>query len=125
LAEFVTWEQIQPIIYLIVVIGALLIFLKWRMSYVVQQQKSAASRIRKENSVENMIDKKLSELPGQLKKVQVELKHLKDTGATDEQMKSLKDKERMLELGIQYGDIAAEIGKPLIKKVLGIVKGIS
>ncbi len=123
MVDFVTWDQIQPIIYLIVIISGVLIFLKWRWSYVVIQQKSAASRKRKEHSIENMIDKKLSALPGNLKKVQAELKHLKDNGATDKQMKSLKDKERMLELGIDYGDIGAEIAKPVIKKIMSFAKG--
>lgn len=124
MVDFVTWDQIQPIIYLIVIISGVLIFLKWRWSYVVIQQKSVATSARKEHSIENLIDKKLSELPAQLKKVQVELNHLKDTGATDKQMKSLKDKERMLELGIEYGDIGAEIAKPAIKKIMTFIKGL-
>jgi len=124
MVEFVTWDQIQPIIYLIVIISGVLIFLKWRWSYALIQQKSEKYSARKEHSIESMIDKKLLELPSQLKKVQVELKHLKDTGATDTQMKSLKTKERMLELGVDYGDIGAEIAKPIIKRVMSIVKGV-
>lgn len=122
--EFVTWDQIQPIIYLVVIISGFLVFIKWRWSYVMMQQKQAASKIRKDKSIDNLIDNKLNEFPGQLKKVQDELRHLQNTNANAEQMKSLRDKERMLQLAIEYGDVAAEIGKPIINKVLKFVKGI-
>ena len=52
------------------------------------------------------------------------LDHLEKTGANEKQMKSLKDKKRLLELGNDYGEIAAEIGKPIIKTVMQALKGI-
>jgi len=39
-------------------------------------------------------------------------------------MKSLKDKRRLLELGIDYGEIAAEISTPIINTVIKALKGL-
>lgn len=122
---FVTWEQIQPLFYIALFLTAFLVFIKWRYTYVKDAAKVEATRQRKSKSIDAVIDQKLEAIPAQLKAVEEEIKHLELTNASEKQMKSLKDKKRMLELGRDYGDIAAEIGKPVIRTLLSAVKGLS
>lgn len=123
--EFVTWDQIQPLLWFAISITGLIVFFKLRYTHIKNYQKKIERERKKENSIEAVIDRKLNEIPGQLQKVNAELAHLEKTGANDAQMKSLKDKKRLLELGRDYGDIAAEMGKPLIKSITSMVKGMA
>ena len=121
---FVSWDQIQPIIYFVVILGAILVFFRWRWTYMQMMTKEQNKTHKRAKSIEGIIDQKLNDIPKQLTQVENELKHLKDTGANEKQMKSLNDKKRLLELGRDYGGIAAEIGTPVIKNIIKAMKGL-
>jgi len=125
MVEFlVTWEQLQPIIYVIIALTAILFFFRWRWSYMGLMTKEQNKKFKKSKTIEGLIDQKLSEIPGMLEKVNVEIEHLEKTHANEAQMKSLKDKRQLLELGRDYGDIAAEIGKPMLNTLVKALKGL-
>lgn len=120
---FVSWDQLQPIIYTVIILSAVLIFFRWRWTYIQMMSKEQNKKHKALKTIEGIIDQKLADIPGQLKHCEEEIKHLEDTGANEKQMKSLKDKKRLLELGRDYGGIAAEIGTPIIKNVMKALKG--
>ena len=123
--EFIlTWDQLQPIIYTIIALSAFLIFVRWRWSYMRLMSKDVNKKVKREKTIEGIVEKKLNEIPGMLKAVNEEIKHLEKTGANEAQMKSLKDKKRLLELGQDYGEIAVEIGMPFVKTMIKAIKGI-
>ena len=125
MVEFILgWDQIQPIVYVIIIVIAILIFFRWRWSYMQIMAKEQIKRNKRAKTIEGIIDQKLDEIPEQLRKVNTEIIHLEKTGANEKQMKSLKDKRRLLELGRDYGEIAAEIGKPFLNTVVKSLKGL-
>ena len=123
--EFIlTWDQLQPIIYTVIALSAFLIFVRWRWSYMRLMTKDVNKKVKREKTIEGIVEKKLNEIPGMLKAVEEEIKHLEKTHANEDQMKSLKDKRRLLELGQDYGEIAVEIGMPFVKTMIKAIKGI-
>ena len=123
--EFIlTWDQLQPIIYTVIALSAFLIFVRWRWSYMRLMTKDVNKKVKREKTIEGIVERKLNEIPGMLKAVNEEIKHLEKTHATEDQMKSLKDKRRLLELGQDYGEIAVEIGMPFVKTMIKAIKGI-
>jgi len=126
MVEFiVSWDQIQPIIYFVIVLIAVLVFFKWRWNYIQIMSKEQSKNHKRSKTIEGLIEQKLNDIPKQLTQVDNEIKHLESTGANEKQMKSLKDKKRLLELGRDYGGIAAEIGTPVIKNIMKAMKGLS
>jgi len=123
MAEFVTWDQIQPIIYFTIVLIAVLVFFKWRWNYMKVLRKEQGKKVPVAKSIDAIIDNRLAAIPKQLEQVNAEIKHLEKTGANEKQMKSLKDKRRLLEIGNEVGGVAAEIGKPIINNIVKAMKG--
>ncbi len=118
------WGYVQIPVYIIIVLTAILIFMRWRWSYMRLLTKDYDKKKKRSKTIEGIIDQKLNEIPGMLQKVNAEIAHLEKTHANEAQMKSLKDKRRLLELGQDYGEIAAEIGKPMLNTVIKALKGL-
>ena len=57
-----------------------------------------------------------------IRHIEEELERLKESGATEEQMKSLNSKKSMLSFVVENHQLIDIIGKPIIKKVLGVIK---
>lgn len=74
------------------------------------------------NNTDEAIDKLVSDAPKTLELVRIEIQKLKDTNATPEQLKSLQEKEKMLQYAVTYGEIGKEFVKPLVKAVQNVFK---
>ncbi len=62
--------------------------------------------------------------PQMIQHIEAEISKQKENGVTDDQMKGLISKKQMLDFVVQNKEIIDIVGKPIIKKVLGIIKGI-
>ena len=76
----------------------------------------------KEKQLDAQIDGLISNAPKMVQHIEEELSRLKETGANEEQMKSLKSKKSMLDFVVQNGEVINLIGKPIIKKAIGMIK---
>ena len=83
----------------------------------------ASNAKKKEGDTEEQIDKLINNAPEMIKHIEAEISAQKDRGVTDDQMKGLLSKKQMLDFVVQNHEIINIIGKPIIKKVLGVIKG--
>ncbi len=79
---------------------------------------------KKEGDTEEQIDKLIANAPEMIKHIESEISTQREKGVTDDQMKGLLSKKQMLDFVVQNHEIINIIGKPIIKKVLGVIKGI-
>ena len=77
-----------------------------------------------ETDIDTQIDKMIDGAPMLKEKIGTEIEEQREKGVTDEQMKGLIGKKQMIDFVSDNKEIIDIIGKPIIKKVLGIVKGI-
>ena len=77
-----------------------------------------------EGDIDNQMDKLIDGAPSIKVQLDGEIAKLKDEGVPDEKMKSLLGKKQMIDFVVDNKEIINIIGKPIIKKVLGLVKGI-
>ena len=79
---------------------------------------------KKDGDTEFQIDQLITNAPTMIKHIEEEISKQKEAGVSDDQMKGLMSKKQMLDFVVQNHEIINIIGKPIIKKVLGIIKGI-
>ena len=84
----------------------------------------ASSQKQKEGDTEIQIDQLIQNAPQMIKHIEEEISKQRDAGVSDDQMKGLLSKKQMLDFVVQNHEIINIIGKPIIKNVLGIIKGI-
>lgn len=85
-------------------------------------RQSAANK--KDGDTEYQIDQLITNAPKMILHIEEEISKQREAGVSDEQMKGLMSKKQMLDFVVQNHEIINIIGKPIIKKVLGIIKGI-
>ena len=76
----------------------------------------------KDKQLDDQIGSLIDNAPKMIRHIEEEISRLEATGATEDQMKSLKSKKSMLSFVVENHQIIDIIGKPIIKKVLGMVK---
>ncbi len=120
-------EQLYPFIWFvgIAIVGYIFIHrftdtikAKWTSN------RLAITAKKKEGDTEEQIDKLIANAPEMIKHIEAEISAQKERGVSDEQMKGLLSKKQMLDFVVQNHEIINIIGKPIIKKVLGVIKGI-
>ncbi len=79
---------------------------------------------KKDGDTEFQIDQLITNAPQMIKHIEEEISKQREAGVSDDQMKGLMSKKQMLDFVVQNHEIINIIGKPIIKKVLGIIKGI-
>ncbi len=77
-----------------------------------------------EGDIDNQIDKLVDSAPTLKEKIGIEIEEQREKGVTDDQMKGLISKKQMADFIVDNKEIINIIGKPIIKKVLGMVKAI-
>jgi len=84
------------------------------------------SRKKAEGSVhtDSQIDDLINNAPRILNEINKTINEQKEQGVSDEQMKGIYQKKQMLELVTNNAEVINIIGKPIIKKLLGLVKSI-
>ena len=77
-----------------------------------------------ETDIDNQMDKLIDNAPQIRTELNTEIENQRDKGVSDEQMKGLLSKKQMIDFVVDNKEIINIIGKPIIKKVLGMVKAI-
>ena len=77
-----------------------------------------------EGDIDGQMDKLIDNAPSIKTTLDNEIAKQRDEGVTDDQMKGLLSKKQMIDFVVDNKEIINIIGKPIIKKVLGLVKAI-
>ena len=77
-----------------------------------------------DGEIDNQMDKLIDNAPTIRTELNTEIENKRSQGVTDEQMKGLLSKKQMIDFVVDNKEIINIIGKPIIKKVLGMVKAI-
>ncbi len=77
-----------------------------------------------DEDIDNQMNKLIDNAPQLRTELNTEIENQRDKGVTDEQMKGLLSKKQMIDFVVDNKEIINIIGKPIIKKVLGMVKAI-
>ena len=116
-------EQLIPFMWaLIIIIPGYLIFHKFSG---ILKDKAKATHVNNNPKGSAQVDQQFDNLirnaPELLIRVNKEIEEQRDRGVADEQQKGLIQKKGMLEFVTDNKEIIEMLGKPLIKKVLGVV----
>ena len=84
----------------------------------------AKKRAESSSNTDGQVDDLISNAPRILNEINKQITEQKAQGVTDDQMKGLYQKKSMLELVTNNQEIINMIGKPVIKKLLGVVKSL-
>ena len=77
-----------------------------------------------ETDIDNQMDKLIDNAPQIRTELNTQIENQREKGVSDEQMKGLLSKKQMIDFVVDNKEIINIIGKPIIKKVLGMVKAI-
>ena len=77
-----------------------------------------------DTEIDGQMDKLIDNAPQIRTELNTEIENQRSQGVTDEQMKGLLSKKQMIDFVVDNKEIINIIGKPIIKKVLGMVKAI-
>ena len=75
-----------------------------------------------EGNVETQINKLIEGAPAIKTQLDGEISKLKDEGVSEEKLKSLLGKKQMVDFVVDNKEIIDIIGKPILKKILGVVQ---
>tara|TARA_R110002020_G_scaffold164095_2_gene350511 strand:+ start:2003 stop:2383 length:381 start_codon:yes stop_codon:yes gene_type:complete len=84
----------------------------------------AKKRAESSSNTDGQVDDLIGNAPRILNEINKQIAEQKAQGVTDDQMKSLYQKKSMLELVTNNQEVINLIGKPVIKKLLGVVKSL-
>ena len=77
-----------------------------------------------ERNIDEQLNAFINNAPRLLTEIHNEITNQKKEGVTDEQMKGMISKEKMLSFIVQNKEIIDILGKPILKKVVGFIKAI-
>ena len=89
-----------------------------------RQTNISRKRAEAHSSSDNQVDDLIKGAPRLLNELNAEITKQRAQGVTDEQMSGLIKKQKMLELVANNKEIIDIVGKPIIKKVLGLIGSI-
>ena len=99
-----------------------------KFSDVIKQRFLASNRggasKKSDGQIDSQIDQLIDQAPTIRGKLDHEIEEQRAQGVTDEQMKGLINKKQMLDFVSDNKEVIDIIGKPIIKKILGLVKAI-
>ena len=84
----------------------------------------AKKRAESSSTTDGQVDDLISNAPRILNEINKQIAEQKASGVDDSQMKGLYQRKSMLELVTNNQDVINMIGKPIIKKLLGVVKSL-
>ena len=84
----------------------------------------AKKRAESSSNTDGQVDDLIGNAPRILNEINKQIAEQKAQGVRDDQMKSLYQKKSMLELVTNNQEVINLIGKPVIKKLLGVVKSL-
>jgi len=124
--EFIP-PEIIPIVWFGCIAVTLYVFFRVFSSTLKEKFKQTnLSRKKEQGSVhtDSQIDDLINNAPRILNEINKTIAEQKEQGVSDEQMKGIYQKKQMLELVTNNAEVINIIGKPIIKKLLNLVKSI-
>ena len=119
--------EIIPIVWFGCIAVTLYVFFRVFSSTLKEKFKQTnLSRKKEQGSVhtDSQIDDLINNAPRILNEINKTIAEQKEQGVSDEQMKGIYQKKQMLELVTNNAEVINIIGKPIIKKLLNLVKSI-
>ncbi len=125
-ATFIPSELI-PLVWFSVISVTVYVFFRVFSSTLKEKfRQTNLSRKKAESSghTDDQIDDLVNNAPRILNEINKTIAEQKAQGVSDEQMKGIYQKKQMLELVTNNSEVINLIGKPIIKKLLGVVKSL-
>ena len=119
--------EIIPLVWFSCIAVTLYVFFRVFSSTLKEKFKQTnLSRKKEQGSVhtDSQIDDLINNAPRILNEINKTIAEQKEQGVSDEQMKGIYQKKQMLELVTNNAEVINIIGKPIIKKLLGLVKSL-
>ena len=119
--------EIIPIVWFGCIAVTLYVFFRVFSSTLKEKFKQTnLSRKKEQGSMhtDSQIDDLINNAPRILNEINKTIAEQKEQGVSDEQMKGIYQKKQMLELVTNNAEVINIIGKPIIKKLLGLVKSL-
>ena len=124
--EFIP-PEIIPLVWFSCIAVTVYVFFRVFSSTLKEKFKQTnLSRKKEQGSVhtDSQIDDLINNAPRILNEINKTIAEQKEQGVSDEQMKGIYQKKQMLELVTNNAEVINIIGKPIIKKLLGLVKSL-
>jgi len=119
------FNSLIPLIY--ITIGGVLLYAFYnRWSSIKKIEKKNAIAIEKAKSKDenfNKIDEIINNAPAIVQQIDQMIIEMRNKGATDEQIKPLEEKKKLLMYAVKYGDLWNMGGKEVIGSLFTMIKG--
>jgi len=125
-SEFIP-PEIIPLVWFSCIAVTVYVFFRVFSSTLKEKFKQTnLSRKKEQGAVhtDSQIDDLINNAPRILNEINKTIAEQKEQGVSDEQMKGIYQKKQMLELVTNNAEVINIIGKPIIKKLLGLVKSL-
>ena len=119
--------ELIPLVWFSVIAVTVYVFFRVFSSTLKEKfRQTNLSRKKAEGSVhtDSQIDDLVNNAPRILNEINKTIAEQKAQGVSDEQMQGIYNKKKMLELVTNNAEVINIIGKPIIKKLLGVVKSL-
>ena len=125
-SEFIPPEIIPLVWFSCIAVTVYVFFRVFSSTLKEKFRQTNLSRKKAEGSVhtDSQIDDLINNAPRILNEINKTIQEQKEQGVSDEQMKGIYQKKQMLELVTNNAEVINIIGKPIIKKLLGLVKSL-
>jgi len=125
-SEFIP-PEIIPLVWFSAIAVTVYVFFRVFSSTLKEKfRQTNLTRKKEQGSVhtDSQIDDLINNAPRILNEINKQIKEQELSGVTPDQMKGLLQKKQMLELVTNNAEVINIIGKPIIKKLLGLVKSL-
>jgi len=119
--------EIIPLVWFSAIAVTVYVFFRVFSSTLKEKFKQTNLNRKKTESsgqTDSQIDDLINNAPRILNEINKTIAEQKEQGVSDEQMKGIFQKKQMLELVTNNAEVINIIGKPIIKKLLGLVKSL-
>jgi len=119
--------EIIPLVWFSCIAVTVYVFFRVFSSTLKEKfRQTNISRKKEQGSIhtDSQIDDLINNAPRILNEINKTIAEQKEQGVSDEQMKGIYQKKQMLELVTNNAEVINIIGKPIIKKLLGLVKSL-
>ncbi len=119
--------ELVPLVWFSVIAVTVYVFFRVFSSTLKEKfRQTNLSRKKAEGSVhtDSQIDDLVNNAPRILNEINKTIAEQKAQGVSDEQMQGIYNKKKMLELVTNNAEVINIIGRPIIKKLLGVVKSL-
>jgi len=119
--------ELVPLVWFSVIAVTVYVFFRVFSSTLKEKfRQTNLSRKKAEGSghTDSQIDDLVNNAPRILNEINKTIAEQKAQGVSDDQMQGIYNKKKMLELVTNNAEVINLIGKPIIKKLLGVVKSL-